>query len=205
MRRKSFSILLVLCASIVLKGDGCLVKQKDVSMVLAGKIPAQWDSQGYTQATFVKTDVVSAGTDVLNALNADNLAGVYKSIKVVGAVYEVLKSTGHDARRAGTVTVNGNLLLTFDVPHNTQGIKGNAGDPTLTLGTPGLNFINGRLQQFLDSYNVGAPNTALLDFTYTANWTSTPAPSASDPDAFTWTTDLVIQVEKTAKVDVPNI
>lgn len=201
---KNLGALVLLCATLVLRADSCLVEQKDISMVLAGEIPAEWVSQGWTQANFTDTGLIEAGEDVGDALDADDTDGEVTSIQVVGAVYEVLESTGHDAQRAGTVTVNGNLLLTFDVPSNRKGVKGAAGDGTLTLEPAGLTFINARLQQYLDSYNAGTPNPGLLDFNYTAQWTSTPAPSAGDPDNFRWTTDLVIQIEKTATLDVPD-
>ena len=202
---KNLGALVLLCATLALRADSCLVKQKDIAMVLAGAIPAQWESRGYTQANFNDTATVHAGQDVQDALDADTIEGEVTSIKVVGAVYEVLDSSGHDARRAGTVTLNGNQLLSFDVPTNVRGTRGNAGDGTLTLAPAGLAFVNDRLQQFLDSYNAGAPNPALLDFTYAASWTSTPAPTAGDPDDFSWTTDLVIQIEKTATLDVPDL
>jgi hypothetical protein len=201
---KNLGALVLLCATLVLRADSCLVEQKDISMVLAGEIPAEWVSQGWTEANFSDTDIVQAGEDVGDALDADDTEGEVTSIQVVGAIYEVLESTGHDARRAGTVTVNGNLLLTFDVPSNATGVKGAAGDGTLTLEAPGLTFVNNRMQQYLDSYNAGIPNPALLDFTYVAQWTSTPAPSSGDPDDFRWRTDLVIQIEKTVTVDVPD-
>lgn len=199
--RRGFAVLGILCASLMLRADGCLVEEKIVDGVATFVITHTWVSEGFTEANFSDTytltsDDIDAIDDAINGL--DNVDS-FGEPAVAGATYRVLTSTGHDARRAGSVTIGGETLLTFDIPTNAAGTNGAAGDGTLTLDAAGIDEVKAAIQAFLDG------NSSALDgLTFAANWSSTPAPTQQDQDNFTWVTELVVQIPVTFKFDGPS-
>lgn len=201
IKQRNLTILLVLCISLVLRGDGCnILEQKDVEQVAGIPVPAEWVSEGYTEANFSQSQTLSLAEDIRDAMPDDpSEAEKILSIGVAGVQYKVLESTGHDAQRAGHVDINGIRILDFDVPGNETGRSGAAGDGSgeLTMNAAGVDFVAGRLNTWLNEYKAdpfGVADDGLLEFSYAVQWSSTPAPTAMDPDNFRWTTDLVLQV-----------
>ena len=204
--QRNLTILLILCTSLVLRGDGCnVLEQKDVEQVAGIPIPAEWVSDGHTEANFTETLDVNIAGDLRDAITENGGADNLQSVGVSGVQYKVLESTGHDARRAGSVTVRPTSsdfpldLLTFNISGNETGREGAAGDGSgeLTMNSAGTTFVAGRLNSWLDQYKANPDDSSydsLLEFRFVANWTSTPPPTAQDPDNFRWTTDLVVQV-----------
>lgn len=205
MRSKAIPILVLLLASLVFQGESCLVEERTVSAVLGSSIPAEFVSEGFTEASGEDSAaiIVDAGAEIMLALDD---AGIdvedIKSIAITGGCYEVTASSGHDARRMGEVFVDGNRFLTFDVPTNVAGTAGSTTDGTLTLDSAGLMPLNTKLNDYLDGLKGGNPPPFLI--AYRAEWTSTPPPTAGDPDNFTWTTCVTLQVEYELTVDVPD-
>lgn len=206
--QRNLTILLILCTSLVLRGDGCnVLEQKDVEQVAGIPVPAEWVSIGWTDASGSYTDSFDASIaeDLRTAIAENGGADNLVAINVSGVQYKVLESTGHDAQREGSVTVEPTGtgsplgLLVFNIPGNETGRSGAAGDGSgeLIMQISGTTLVNGRINSWLDQYKANPGDTSydnLLDLTFEVNWTSTPAPSAQSPDNFTWTTDLVLQV-----------
>lgn len=205
MRSKTIPILGLLLASLVFQGENCLLEQRTVSAVLGTSIPAEFVSQGFTESSGEDSSAITidAGTEIEAALEDAGIdAEDIKSIAITGGCYEVTSSTGHDARRAGEVYVDGNRFLTFDVPTNVTGTTGSTMDGTLTLDNAGLGPLNVRLNDYLTGLK--ADNAPPFIIEYRALWTSTPAPTEGDPDNFTWVTCVNLQVEYELEVDVPD-
>ena len=211
MKRKNLFILLVLCTSLILRADSCVLEQREVSQVSSLGVPAEFVSQGWTESSETQSAVVDISADVRDALEGVSVDNI-EQILLAGAAYKVTASTGHDAARDGDVTVKtpgagaANQLLTFDVPTNSAGTSGTAGDGTLTLVNAGVDFINTQVATWLDQYktNPALADDSLLVFEYTATWNSNPPPSAQDPDNFTWSTDVILHVETIIDIEVPN-
>lgn len=217
--QRNLTILGIICLSLILRADSCLLEQKKVHMVIPAEVPFQWETKGHTEATDTRTYSFDAAGPVRDGLSSDSIPGDLLRVYLAGAQYRVVESTGHDARRVGSVTIEFDVaagpghgtgpfeLLTFDVPSNATGVSGSAGDGTVTLVAAGLGEINYRLGEWLDAYKANPLDTSLdgwLRGTGTATWSSTPAPSAADPDDFTWVTDAVIQVVKEGDVEAPK-
>jgi len=198
--RRGLAILGILCASLLLRADGCLVEEKIVDGVATFTITQTWVSEGFTEANFSDTYTLTADdiADVDDAINGLENVDAIGDPAVAGAKYRVVSSTGHDAQRAGSVTVDGQTLLTFDIPSNATGVSGESGDGTLTLDSDGVAEVLDAIRSFVDG------NSSALDgFTFSASWTSTPAPTQQDQDNFTWVTEVIIQVPVTFKFDGP--
>jgi hypothetical protein len=218
MRNKTnLGILLLLCLTLMLRADSCLVEQREVAVVLPAKVPAVWETAGHVQATDEATDDVSPAKALRDALEDDPLSGDITAVYLSGVTYRVLTNSGHSTRRAGSVSVDFSgtelQLMTFDIPHNDVGLEGKSGDGIASNGdvdlvAAGVDELNSRLNDWLDSYRTDPGDTSydsLLDFTWIARWDSSldgDPPSVSDPDNFTWETNLIILVEKTTDVDV---
>ncbi|MFN0152659.1 MAG: hypothetical protein ACKVU1_18300 [bacterium] len=204
MRSRTLSILGLLLVSLAVKGESCLLEQRKVSAVLGSSIPAEWQSRGFTET--MDDSTIDAGAIIDEALDdADIDPADIKSIAIAGGCYEVVRSSGHDAQREGTVEIDDVLVLSFDVPNNQTGTAGTSGDGTLTLNSAGLTYVNGKLNTFLTALkaNPDGPTPPLV-FTYKAEWTSTPPPTSGDPDDFDWITCINLQIEYEVEVDVPN-
>jgi hypothetical protein len=206
MRSKAIPILALLLAALVLQGESCLVEQRTVSAVLGTSIPAEFTSMGFTEGSGEdSTEVltIDAGAEIIAALDdADIDVEDIKSIAITGGCYEVTASSGHDARRAGAVYIDGNRFLTFDVPTNAAGTTGSTLDGTLALDAAGVMPLNDRLNTYLTDLKNGNPAPFMI--AYQAEWTSTPPPTEADPDNFMWTTCVTLQVEYEWTVDVPD-
>jgi hypothetical protein len=206
MRSRAILILGLLLLSLTVQGESCLLDQRKVSAVLGTSVPAEFATTGFTESSGQDSATVIADADsAIRAaiedadIDVDNI----KSIAIAGGCYEVLESTGHDARRQGSIFVDGRKLLDFDVPTNATGTQGSSGDGTLTLDEDGVTYLNGRLNEYLDDLQSGGSATPFV-IQYDANWTSTPAPTQGDPDNFRWFTCINLQVEYQVEVDVPN-
>lgn len=212
MRTKTIPILGLILVSLVLQGEDCLLEQKEISAVIGTTVPAEFETRGHTESTDTETDVVDVGEEILDALDD---AGIdirkIQSIRFVGVCAEVDSSWGHDARRAGSIVVNGVTLLTFDVPTNVAGTRACSGgsSPGITLSKAGVDSLNGWIDDFLQGLKAaagpGKGMEARLVLTYTASWTSTPAPSGADPDNFDWHFETELQTTYTDTLDVPSI
>jgi hypothetical protein len=205
MRSKAIPILALLLASFVFQGESCLVEQRTVSAVLGTSIPAEFVSEGFTESSGEDSAAITidAGAEILAALDdADIDVEDIESIAITGGCYEVTASTGHDARRAGEVYIDGNRFLTFDVPTNAAGTSGSTGDGTLALDAAGVEPLNTRLNDYLTALKGGSEPPFPIE--YRALWTSTPPPTEGDPDNFTWTTCVNLQVIYEWTVDVPD-
>jgi hypothetical protein len=218
MRNKTnLSILGIVCLTLVLRADSCLVEQRQVSLILPAQVPAHWETVGHTQSTDEDTDFVSAAGPLRDALDDDPLPGDITHVYLSGVTYRVLTNTGHSTRRQGTVSIDfGKVelgVLTFDIPNNDAGLEGKSGDGDPSNGqvdmvAAGVDEMNTRLNAWLDAYRANPGDDSydsLLDFTWRATWDSSldgDPPSASDPDNFTWETNLIILIEKNAEVDV---
>lgn len=203
MRSKAIPILGILLASLVFQGEDCLLEQKEIAAIVGTSVPAEFVTEGYTEATDSDQDVVDAGEAILDALDEVDIEDI-DSVRVTGACYEVTASTGHDARRVGTVAVNGIDLIAFDVPTNVAGTMGCSGDGSLVFQSAGINAVNSAVNNFIQAVKNGVSSPTLI-FSYVADWQSTPPPSAGDPDNFTWHVDLKLQVYYSPEIDVPNI
>jgi hypothetical protein len=207
MRAKTLSILGLVLLSFVLQGEDCLLEQKEIAAVFGSSVPAVFVTQGFTEANDSKADTVDAGAEIMKAIsNGDVDLGDIDSIRVTGACAIVDSSSGHDARRAGSITVDGVTLLNFDVMTNATGTmvcSGSGGTSTLTFSSAGLDNVNARVKTFLDAKKAGGSPS--LVFNYVAAWTSTPPPDAGDPDNFTWHVDIKLQVYYSPEIDVPSI
>jgi hypothetical protein len=203
--QRNLMILLVLCSTLILRGDGCnIFEQRDIQQVIGLPVPAEWVTDGYTDANYEDMQTVNIAADVRDAL-ADYDVSAIVSLNVAGVQYEVLESTGHDAQRSGAVQIDGSPVMTFDVPSNATGVSGAAGDGsgTVTMQPAGTLLVNTRLNAWLDQYQAdpASADDNLLEFTYHVEWSSNPAPTAADPDNFTWTTDLVLQMVGTVTIN----
>lgn len=215
MRMRTLIILGVLGTSLLLRADSCLIEQVEVDVVLGTEIPAEWVSVGFTDATGVRKDTldVNPTDDLVAELDDLDLPGDLVSIQITGVGFKVLTSEGHDARRFGIISVEGFPFIEFNTPTNAAGTtafakaSGTAIDPLtstpeLRLRSQGLSLLNDRLDTFLQQYLAGgSPDPTLLELSYVADWTSTPAPTAGSPDNFTWTTNLQVQIIQKSDLD----
>jgi hypothetical protein len=205
-------VLGLLLAGLVFKGESCIIEQRTINAILGDSVPAEWDTRGFTEATDSDTVDVDIAADVIEAiLEAEIDVANINSIAIAGGGYEVTRNEGHDSRRVGQVTQNGLLLLSFDVPNNQVGTSGTAGDGTLVLESTGLANLNSALNTLLEDLKDDAEGNGLgnapdpvLMRTFIAEWTSTNPPSQGDPDDFSWTTFINLQVNYEIEVDVPN-
>lgn len=200
MRTRWIGLLGLVSLGLVLSGDSCVVEERTVDIVVTANIPAEWSTAGYlTGGSGTATLPVNAAEDVEDALDKLDEDSTIDSVLVAGACYEVISSSGHNARRTGDVYIDGAWLLHFDVPNNLAGTTGDTDGATLTLKKPGVDLLNSRLDQYLESRN-----PSLLSFTFSASWTSDPAPTQQDPDSFIWKTCVILQVRGSVTLDVPN-
>lgn len=205
MRTQVTGIIVVLLASLALQGESCLLEQRTVSAVLGTSIPAEFVTVGYVEGSSERDSsiTVDAADDIIEAIeDADIDVDDIKSIALAGGCYEVIESTGHDARRAGTVEVDDQLFLSFDVPTNAAGTAGSSGDGTLTLTPAGVTYVNGKLNTFLQGLK--NDTSPALNLTFHAAWTSTPPPTSTSRDNFKWRVCVNLQVEYEVSVDVPD-
>ncbi len=204
MRSRTLWVLGLVLVSLAVQGESCLLEQRKVSAVLGSSIPAEWQSRGFTDT--MDDSTVDAGAIIAEALDDAGIdANDIKSIAIAGGCYEVVRNSGHDAQREGTIMIDDVLVLSFDVPNNQVGTAGTSGDGTLTLNAAGITYLNGKLNTFLAALKVAPEGTTPpLEFEYKAAWTSTPAPTESEPDDFDWITCVNLQIEYEVEVDVPN-
>ncbi len=199
MRHRTAWILGVILLSLVFQGDSCVLEQRRISAILGESVPAEFHTRGFTDT--VDDSIIDVGKEIKEAIediDVEDIANIYIS----GGCYEVLRSEGHNARRTGQVEIDGNLVLTFDVPDNLKGRTGNSGDGTLALQAPGVTYLNNRLNTFLADLKAGLdPNLTVF---YEASWVSDPSPSSGDPDDFDWIVCLNLQVDYKIEIDVPN-
>jgi hypothetical protein len=202
MRHRTAVLFGLACLALVLKGDSCLVEERTTDVVITADVPAIWQTEG-TNNTGTDTYVVDAGDEILEALDDLGDDADLTEINIAGVCYEVLQNNGFDGAHEGSVSVDGNELLTFEVQTNATGTKGGTEEATVRLSADGVNYVNSLLDQFLASYNAGNPDPSLLnDLEFVANWSSTP-PGATGYD-FDWKTCLILQVIGEVTVDVPN-
>lgn len=201
MRSKAIPILGILLASLVFQGESCLLEQKEIAAIIGSSIPAEFVTTGYTQGTDMKSDLVDADSLILNAIDEIEIDDI-DSIRVTGACYEVTAYSGTPRQRVGSISVNGTPLLTFDATTDVDAM-GCSGDGSLTFNSAGIDAVNTAVNNFLAAVKAG--QSPSLQFNYVANWTSTPPPSQSDQDNFTWHVDLKLQVYYSPEIDVPNI
>jgi hypothetical protein len=219
MRSRNLTILCILCLSLMLRADSCLVEQKDVALIIPAEVPYEWETRGYTEATGTDSGPFDAAGPIRDGLESDTISGTIVSVQVSGVQYRVTESTGHDAQRFGFIEITFDQsvgtghdvgpyrVLDFDVPTNVAGTTGAAGDGTVTLNRAGVDELNYRLGEWLTTYNADTSDTSLdswLQGTWGVSWTSDPPPTSNEKDNFKWVTDLVVQVEKNAKVDAPK-
>ena len=216
MRNRNLTILVVLLVSLVLRADSCLLEQRDVHLVLPALVPANWETSGHTEATDTDTDFVDAATPVRDAIESESLAGDIIGVTLSGITWEVLTNTGHSTRRFGgvdfTALGDGTVrILDFNIPNNDAGERGQTGDGTgrATLVAEGANELSDRLTTWFQQYqnDPASADDTLLQFTYRAIWDSSvdgDPPTAADPDNFTWVTNLILQIETVADIEVVN-
>jgi len=203
MRSRTLWIVGLVLVSLAVQGESCLLEQRKVAAVLGSSIPAEWQSRGFTDT--MDDSTVDAGAIIADALDdADIDVADIKSIAIAGGCYQVVRNSGHDARREGTVMIDDVLVLSFDVPNNQTGTTGTSGDGTLTLNAAGITYLNGKLDTYLAALKANPSTPPPLEFTYKAQWTSTPPPTEGDPDNFDWITCVNLQIEYEVEVDVPD-
>jgi hypothetical protein len=201
MRTKAARLLGLACLILALKGDSCILEERDHEYVVRADVPATWLTQGSNSAGS-DTEVVAAAEEVENALSDLSEDAVVESIHISGVCYEVLENRGFVGMHSGTVTVDGPggtplALLSFSAPSNATGVTGGTEGAEVSLMAPGVNFINGRLASYLAS-----SDPLLLNFTFRASWTSTD-PGSAEYD-FDWKTCLILQVTGTLNLEVFN-
>src|SRR5262245_53244735 len=147
MRRKTIWILGVALLSLVFQGESCVIEQRTVAAIIGSSVPAEWHTQGFTDTS--DRDTVDVAAEIKNAIEDIDLDKI-TSIGISGGCYEVDQSTGHDAARAGDVSVDGHHFLHFNVPTNATGTSGSTGDGTLTLDSDGVNYLNGLVNNYLN-------------------------------------------------------
>ncbi len=200
MRHRAAWILGVILLSLVFQGDSCVLEQRTVSAILGTSVPAEFSSVGNTESTDSDVETVDLAAEIKAAIEDIDVADI-AAIYVSGGCYEVDASTGRDCRRDGTVELDGNLFLSFDVPTNAAGTKGSTGDGTLSLHEPGVTYLNNLLNTYLDALQ--ADQDPPLSIAYAAEWTSS---NCSGPagDNFQWRVCVNLQVDYKIEIDVPN-
>lgn len=203
MRSRTLWILGLVLVSLAVQGESCILEQRKVAAVLGSSIPVEWQSRGFTDT--MDDSTIDAGAIIADAIDdADIDVADIKSIAIAGGCYEVVRNSGHDAQRQGTVMIDDVLVLSFDVPNNQEGTAGTSGDGTLTLNGAGITYLNGKLDTYLAALKANPSTPPPLAFTYKAQWTSTPPPTEGDPDNFDWVTCVNLQIEYEVEVDVPD-
>jgi hypothetical protein len=187
---------------LTLKADSCIIEDRMVEAVVTRTLPAVWNTQGDNASGSDSEDVMLAD-DVEDALEEFEGDVDVTSIHIAGGTYRVIENRGFVGAHQGTVTIEAPgqsplTILEYDVPNppgNSTGATGGTGVDA-SLVAAGINFLNDRLDSYLDTRN-----PALLNFTFRTSWTST-APT-SDYD-FDWETALILQIVGTIEVEVPN-
>jgi hypothetical protein len=215
MIKTNLRIVFVLGLSLILRAEAC-TEEKTIDLVFGADFVATiQSSQGWTEAN--DSDMVSVAVDeeMLDALSDVDIDGTITSINVNGAHFEMLTNDGHDARRNGSVfmSINGGAelkLLDWNTPNNQPGTMGYASNDPIDPATPSIRFnpaglaaLNLAMDSFLANYNGGIqPNPLAVGMR--ATWASTPAPTAQEPDNFSWEATILVQLTQDAVLDVPN-
>lgn len=203
MRSKSLATLALAGLFLALRGDSCVLEDRTLDAVVTHELAATWITQGDNTSGSDEA-TVSLAADVDEALDEFDDVVEITSIHIAGGTYEVLANRGFVGAHQGTVTIEATgqsplTILTYDVPNppgNATGASGGTG-VNVQLVAAGINFLNTRLDQYLDTSNAN-----LLQFTFRTNWTST-NPGDAEYD-FDWKTALVLQVVGQIEVEVPN-
>ncbi len=198
--RKSLNLLLLASLFMVFHGESCLIEERETDFVIRADIPAVWHTEG-TNSSGSESVFVSAATEVDNALGDLDGDAVVDEIVISGACYEVLENNGFIGAHSGNVTVAATgqsplALLSFNSPSNAAGSTGSSAGAEVSLSAAGVNFINGRLAQYLSTRDA-----QLLEFTFAATWNSTP-PTGGQAYDFDWKTCVVLQIKGTLTLDV---
>lgn len=201
MRRKTIWILGVALLSLVFQGESCVLDQRTVSAIVGSSVPAEFSSVGSTESTDSDSKTVDIAAEIRDAIKDIDVNDI-KAIRVSGGCYEVDASTGRDCEREGSISIDGNLFLTFLVPTNVAGTSGHTGDGSLTLHSDGVDHLNDLLNTHLAQLQAGLDPD--LEVTYDAEWTSSDC-TGGPADNFQWHVCVNLQVEYEVEVDVPNI
>ena len=196
MRHKWTCLFGLASLVLVFNGDSCIMEKRTIDIVVTANIPEEWTTSG-SSGSGSTTVTVNAASQVNDALDKLSDSSTIDSVLVAGACYEVVSNSGRSARRTGDVTINGHPLLHFDVPNNDAGTTGDTEGATLTLKAEGVNFLNGKLNEYLQTRN-----ESLLDFSFSATWSSPGAPAGVD--SFVWKTCVILQVRGKVSIDIPN-
>jgi hypothetical protein len=193
--------VLLLIGTVFLRGDGCIMKDKVIEIVVTSESSIQF-VEDEDNATFADPALVNFDADIDDALaEAGYSRDDIKSAKVVAAHYGVVANDDHDWVITGAITVQrlGIGAPVTAVTYTSQSVDAALGQKIpAPLETAAVDVINAALADYID----GQTGTQ-LEFVI-QNGAATPAPSAIDRMEFTWKAWISIYVILEDNVEWPD-
>lgn len=211
MKRTLSKVMLLALLSLVVRGDGCVLKEKVFDVVINESFCVDWN-EDHESATWGTPEIIDYAKKIDEILAERGLSrSDIKSASVKGGTYTVLKCkppVDHsDWVIGGKVTVKRNDPGVADGPvdilaYTSQSVKGAVGVVIVAdLTTAGIDLLNRALDDYLNPDGTG--DNPVLEFA-TANESVDPVPDSSDPIVFTWRGCMDFQIVLEENVKVPD-
>ncbi len=215
------SVALLGLVAVGLLLPGCLTEETEVNGSVPITLSAEWTTQGFTDSDGTLGGLTNPQLDeIFEDLDDADLEAVRQALEageevlIAGLRAFVTRNEGHVAAREGNLEIDTGTgfetAATVSVPSNDVGVEATAANGRIVIDESfaGLAQLRGVMQDFLTAYLAGNRDTArqiLLGVSWSATWSSTPPPTAQDPDDFDWTTEIIVMVPSQYTIDVPNL
>lgn len=203
MRNRFLILVLLAAGAIVLKGDNCVLENRELDIPLRGEEILEFTSQGEddTDSTFIDFGQTLMDIEEDSTSDIDSLVSL-----TVENVFWRLKPGGN--RGSPATVVSGKITMTRILTGETEDVIEFSGlsiqsVPNFTrpagLREEAIDLLRDGLQEYLAYWNEGAP---FPDLNYRFDWVTSGAPTPVD---FDWEVKLVFTVVGVIRVEVPDI
>lgn len=202
MKRKALIITILAVTGTLLLGQGCIMEDKIIELVLTNSTCGDFD-ENHAQMAFVTPAVVQLGDELDEILEENGVSrDDITEMLIVSAYYEVTDFPHtHDWEISGSITVertdaaDGPETL---INYTEQSLLAALGTRTrVSLAPAGT----GVLERALDSFRLGTDPSLLFEIN---NGTVDPPPSSVDSLIFDWNACIVLHVIVAQELEVPD-
>lgn len=201
MNRKILLAALLVVGTVFLRGDGCIMKNKVVEIVVKSETSADFQAVGVSEV-FSKEEIVVLDAEIDDALKNAGYSrdDIKKAVVMAGHYGTTANNTSHDWTISGSVKVARDLGSPSDLMlYQSQSVDA-ALDKKIPapLEATGVDVLNQAIADYLSG-------GSLITLTFSINNGScTPSPSVADPVNFNWRAWVTIHVILEDDVDVPD-